>query len=146
MALGFDPTKTLDELEGVVWGLPVFPSYLVRTCHRLRRLPLAEFSVEDLRIMIGQQISLPFLVPAAIERLAADPFAAGHLYAGDLLENLLRVPREFWLDHPEPASRVRRIALDAAAALAGPEHGDACDDVPDHVAVALATFLHPSAR
>jgi hypothetical protein len=43
------PGKTLDELEGVVWGEPTFDSYLVTTCHRLRTKPVDEFSVEDLR-------------------------------------------------------------------------------------------------
>ncbi len=45
--------KTLEELEGVVWDEPDSASHLVTTCHALRRKPLGDFSVEDLRIMIG---------------------------------------------------------------------------------------------
>ena len=69
--------KTLDELEGVAWGEPTFDSYLVTTCHRLRTKPVDEFSVEDLRIMIGQQIGLPHLVPLAGRKrgqVKPDPF------------------------------------------------------------------------
>jgi hypothetical protein len=78
--------KTLDELEGVVWGPPNYDSYLVQTCHRLRTKPVGQFDVEDLRIMIGQNIGLPYLVPLALDRLEANPWAAGHMYPGDLLK------------------------------------------------------------
>src|SRR5512132_3556790 len=78
--------KTLDELEGVVWGPPTYDSHLVRTCHRLRTKPVGEFGVEDLRIMIGQNIGLPFLLPLALERLEEGPWASGDMYPGDLLK------------------------------------------------------------
>jgi CDI immunity proteins len=67
MELTFDRKKSLEELEGAVSGEPDYDSYLVSTIHRLRRKPLNEFSVEDLRIMIGQQIGLRYLVPLAIK-------------------------------------------------------------------------------
>lgn len=50
--------KTLEELDGEKWGEPSYDSYLVTNCHRLRRIPLKDFSVEDLRLMIGQGIGL----------------------------------------------------------------------------------------
>ena len=53
---GFDRTKSLQELERHDLGEPPYGSYLVTTVHRLRRKPLADFTVEDLRIMIGQGI------------------------------------------------------------------------------------------
>jgi hypothetical protein len=62
-------SKTLQELEGQDWGDSDFPSYLVRTCHALRRKPLRDFTVEDLRIMIGQNIGLNYLMPLAIEHV-----------------------------------------------------------------------------
>ena len=65
--------QNLDQLENFEWGPPTFDSSLVRTCHRLRQMPIGEFSVEDLRIMIGQNIGLMFLVPLALEKLADDP-------------------------------------------------------------------------
>ena len=68
--------KSLQDLEGVDWGEPTFPSHLVTTCHRLHRTPLQDFTVEDLRIMIGQQMGLPYLVPLALERLRVNPFAS----------------------------------------------------------------------
>jgi hypothetical protein len=78
--------KTLDELEGIVSGPPTYDSYLVQTCHRLRTKPIGEFDIEDLRIMIGQNIGLPYLLPLALDRLEENPWARGHMYPGDLLK------------------------------------------------------------
>jgi hypothetical protein len=101
--------KTLQELDGHDWGEPNFPSYLVRTCHALRRKPLRDFSVEDLRIMIGQNFSLEYLVPLAIEHLRRDPFAAGDFYPGDLLINVLRVKSSFWQQRPDLRHAIENI-------------------------------------
>ena len=109
--------KTLEELDGEVWGEPELDSYLVTTCHRLRRVPLRDFDVEDLRIMIGQGFSLDHLVPLAIEHLERNPFAEGDFYPGDLLANVLGVEREFWVHRPELRQRMKAIAERASAGL-----------------------------
>src|SRR5258708_12391384 len=87
--------KSLQDLDGQDWGEATFPSYLVRTCHALRRKPLRDFTIEDLHIMIGQNIGLEYLVPLAIERLQRDPFAAGDFYPVDLLVNVLTLESSF---------------------------------------------------
>jgi hypothetical protein len=105
----YNRTKSLQELEQDDWGDQNYDSHLVTTVHRLRRKPLAEFTVEDLRIMIGQRVGLPFLIPLAMERLEEEPLAAGDLYAGDLLGAVLRVGDKFWVSHPDFLQRVRKI-------------------------------------
>jgi len=102
------PGKTLDQLECVVWGEPTHDSHLVTTCHRLRTKPIDEFGVEDLRIMIGQQISLPHLVPLAVAALERDPLAEGDDYPGDLLANVIGA-REWLQANPEWLARVIRV-------------------------------------
>jgi hypothetical protein len=92
--------QSLQELERQDWGEETFPSYLVRTCHALRRKPLRDFTVEDLRIMIGQNFSLNYLIPLAIEHLQQDPLVAGDFFPGDLLANVLKVKADFWHMHP----------------------------------------------
>ena len=57
--------KTLENLEKDFWGKPDYDSHLVTRCHELTKLPLDNFTTEDLRIMIGQQISLDYLIPLA---------------------------------------------------------------------------------
>src|SRR5262245_30126818 len=91
-----DRRKTLDQLDPPAWGEPDFRSHLVQTCHRLRRKPIGEFSVEDLRIMIGQSIGLPWLIPLALEVLERDPLAEGDFYPGDLLRSVLKIEPTFW--------------------------------------------------
>jgi len=107
---------TLDELEGVVWGEPTYDSHLVLTCHRLRRKPIGEFTVEELRVMIGQKIGLPYLLPLALEHLEADPFAAGDFFPGDLLKVVLDAEAQ-WAAEPELACRMRDLARRALARL-----------------------------
>jgi CDI immunity proteins len=110
------PGMTLDQLEGVVWGEPTSNSYLVTTCHRLRTKPVDEFTVEDLRIMIGQKIGLSHLVPLAVAAVERDPLAEGDYYPGDLLANL--IGSVDWLKaNPEWLVRVIRVAERAKGEL-----------------------------
>lgn len=106
--------KTLDELEGVVWGPPNYDSHLVETCHRLRTKPIGEFGVEDLRIMIGQNIGLPYLLPLALDRLEENRWASGDFYPGDLLK--MTAGAEFdWATRAELRERLRAILRGAIA-------------------------------
>ena len=88
--------KTLENLEKSNWGEPTYDSYLVKTCHKLRRKPLEEFETEDLRIMIGQNIGLDYLIPLALETLKENILAECHMYEGDLLNSVLTSEKEFW--------------------------------------------------
>ena len=71
-------------------------SYLITTLHKLRSKPVGDFTIEDLRIALGQGSGLPFLVPLAIEKLEEDIFAEGDFYKGDLLKNVLAIDVSFW--------------------------------------------------
>ena len=113
----FDRTKSLQQLEGQDWGEPTYDSHLVTECHRLRRVPLREFTAEHLRMMIGQQISLVYLVPLALEFLSTDPFTAGDCYEGDLLAAVLRAEPAFWREHPDLRREAAAIAERAFSLL-----------------------------
>jgi len=107
--MSYDASKTLDELEGVVWGPPTFDSSLVTTCHRLRTKPVQEFEIEDLRIMIGQKIGLEYLIPLALIRLEENPWAEGMMYEGDLLCASLRCGVSFWREHSILRKQLEKI-------------------------------------
>jgi len=92
-------TKTLEALEKDVWGEPEYNSHLVSTCHQLRKRPLNEFDNENLRILIGQNIGLKYLIPIAIEVLNENILAEGDLYAGDLLKSVLTSDENYWRDN-----------------------------------------------
>ncbi|MEL7500782.1 MAG: contact-dependent growth inhibition system immunity protein [Planctomycetota bacterium] len=97
---------TLEELENKVWPAIDFESHLVVTCHRLRKKPIEDFTTEDLRIMIGQNIGLQFLMPKAITVLEDDPLADGDFYLGDLLKNVTSVNSSFLDRSPELLARI----------------------------------------
>ena len=120
---------TIQQIEGKDWGAPpVDASFLVRRCTELRRKPLEEFTVEDLRIMLGQEIAVPVLLPLAVDVLAADPCAEGDYYPGDLLWAVLQLPASAWSAVPELRQRL-------AAAVAAVDLDDACLPKGAHDAV-----------
>lgn len=94
-----DQNKTLEQLDKQVWYEPGSGSYLVKTCYQLRKKPLKDFTTEDLRIMIGQNIDLDFLIPLALEQLKENILAEGHNYEGDLLNSVLTSDKEYWLSN-----------------------------------------------
>ncbi len=89
LKVDFDIRRTLEALEAQDWGPPNFGSHLVTTCHALRKKPLCDFTNEDLRIMINQNFSLPYLLPIAVQLLKLEPLAEGDYHAGDLLCSVL---------------------------------------------------------
>lgn len=97
--INFDTDKTLEILENDRWGEPNFSSRLVRTCHALRKKPLKNFTTEDLRIMIGQNIGLAYLLPLAIRILCENILVAASFYKGDLLASVLRSDKTYWLNN-----------------------------------------------
>ena len=107
--------QTWDELEGVEWGPPAYDSSLVTNVHRLRRAPLKQYRLEDLRLMISQQVGVNHLVPRALDHLEADPLASGDFYPSDLLASVARLPDAFWSTHQQSIPRALR-AIDAALA------------------------------
>lgn len=97
MFVNFDLTKSLDELEGCDWGEPEYNSGLIIKVHKLRRTPLKDFTDEDMRLMILQQISLDYLLPIAFTRLNINPLISGDLYTGDLFCAILNIDQHYWL-------------------------------------------------
>lgn len=106
--------KSLESLENNTW--PVLSSdegsYLIKTGNSLRKKQLQDFTTEDLRIMIGQEIGLCFLMPLAIETLTDNLFAEGDMYEGDLLKNVLDVDTKFWDDNKNYWQQVYEIIKD----------------------------------
>ncbi|OIA98728.1 hypothetical protein AK95_16345 [Paenibacillus sp. LC231] len=96
-----DLTKTLEELEDERCDEPNFSSRLVFRANELRKKPLCELNKEDLRLLIGQQMSLDLLLPLALEKLVENPLRTGDLYMGDLFCSVLKVGQGYWEEHRE---------------------------------------------
>ncbi|MFC5957333.1 contact-dependent growth inhibition system immunity protein [Streptomyces pratens] len=94
--------RSLESLERDRWPAPpTDASRLVVTAHALRRRPIGELAVEDMRLLIGQDIGLAHLLPLALEVLRDDPMAEGDMYEGDLLSAVLTRGPVVWSELPE---------------------------------------------
>jgi hypothetical protein len=135
-----DRSKTLTELESDDWGEPGYASHLVITCHEMRHKPIADLTHGEVRMAIGQQFSLPILIPLAMERLAEDPLLEADFFEGDLLKFVFMVEPEFWTDHPDLWKQTDDLAT--AAFSAALQMDDAWHETiePDFK-TAYATFL-----
>ncbi|MFF2849001.1 contact-dependent growth inhibition system immunity protein [Streptomyces sp. NPDC058001] len=102
--------RSLDELERARWPAPsADDTRLVTTAHALRRRPIGELTVEDMRLLVGQDVCLPYLLPLALEVLRENPMAEGHMYEGDLLSAVLTRHSSVWADFPELGRELRVI-------------------------------------
>jgi len=94
--------KSLQDLEKQDYGNPdPDSSFLVRHCIQLTKIPINNFTIEDLRIMISQNFGLTYLVPLAIEKLKKDILAEGDFYPGDLLKSVASIESDFWVRHKQ---------------------------------------------
>jgi len=105
-------SKTLENLEKDYWEKPEYCSHLVTRCHALRKVVIDEFTTEDLRLMIGQNMGLPYLMVKAIEILNGDLFTEGDLYPGNLLKQVIEVELAFWKDHKNLWTEVNDLIKD----------------------------------
>lgn len=92
--------KTPEQLLGPLEP-PVLNSGLTESVHRLWRTPVKRFSLGDLRLLIGQQLALEYLVPIALTHLQEHPLAEGTYYPGDLLKMVATVPESYWDRRPD---------------------------------------------
>jgi hypothetical protein len=118
--------QTLEQLEGRIPETPALESYLVQRVRQLYRTPIGLFTVEDLRLMIGQGHGLSYLLPSALTRLESDPWAEGDFYEGDLLHAVLGIPEGFWRQH---ADQLRQTARIASAARVRIDELDTTDEI-----------------
>ncbi|MCM5530516.1 contact-dependent growth inhibition system immunity protein [Parasegetibacter sp. NRK P23] len=92
--------KSIENLEKRDFGSSDdAPTRMVKRCLDFCKVSLDQFTVEDLRLIVGQEFALTYLIPLAIEHLQKDIFSEGDLYPGDLLKNVLSIDKGFWLEN-----------------------------------------------
>jgi hypothetical protein len=112
--------KTIEQLENDFWGDPTYPSHVVVTSHSLRKKPIDEFGVEDLRFMIGQNIGTQYLMPRALGMLEQTPLVSDYHFPGEVLYSVLKLPDAYWsahLEHLQRACKISQLALDKLAEI-----------------------------
>ena len=93
--------NTLEQLENDVWPDPGETTGLIKKIHALRKKPLKDYSIEDLRVFIGQNCSLYYLIPLAIEKLRVNILIEGDFFPGDLLKSVLDSDKSYWVQHSD---------------------------------------------
>lgn len=99
MSKRIDENKSLEELEQDYWKDYDFPTSLIAKCHECRKIPLKDLTIEQIRLLIGQDIGLKYLIPKTIEILKTNILAEGDLYPGDLLSAVLASDAAFWANN-----------------------------------------------
>jgi hypothetical protein len=116
--------KSLEQLEGEVWGEPDYDSYVVTTVHALRKKPLLLLSDEELRLSLSQKVGAPWILELAVRRLEEDPLRSGDFNPGDVLACALRLPEAAWSSQPMLRARPSAVVAVARRKVAGLEETD----------------------
>lgn len=120
-----DEPRTLEQIDGHNWGSPdTAPTGMVARCLRLRRTPLKDITLGDLRLLVSQQIGLRTLVPTALRLVSEEPLLEAELYPGDLLSALLRIDKDYW--SKTAVERDQLVLVAQAAMLTGGRIADEC--------------------
>ena len=120
--MDIDTNKSLLQLESKGWKEKIpneGDSYVIRNSYKLYHKKLNEFTVEDIRFMIGQGIGLEYVVPMSIEVLNDDLFSEGDHYEGDLLKNVLTISTDYWSRHPDLKKKVLELFMKNQQKLEG---------------------------
>lgn len=103
--------ESLEELEGDRWPEPAAgATRLMCKAHEAHSKPASQLSIEDLRLLIGQKVSLSWAVPFAVAAMEKDPLAEGDMYPGDLLNACLSLPDSYFAEHLDVRDRLRAVA------------------------------------
>lgn len=105
-----EKSKSLEQLENDFWSESMeFPSSVVINCHKYRKIPLKDLTIEQIRLLISQKIGLEYLVEIAFEKLDENILAEGDYFEGDLLEVVSRIPNEYWTENPNNFQKLRQM-------------------------------------
>jgi hypothetical protein len=76
-------------------------SSIQKRSYKLYNTPITNFTIDDIRFMIGQEIGLKHLIPISIDYLREDILTEGMYYPGDLLKMVLTIHTSFWKNHQQ---------------------------------------------
>jgi hypothetical protein len=110
-----DRNKTIEQIEGKKLGILQNESRLVAKVHELRTKKIQDLTTEDLRLLIGQNLSLDVLIPKAISNLKTDILCEGDLYEGDLLKSVLDSDKDYWIKNKDQWTAVVKLCQDNEA-------------------------------
>lgn len=102
---------SIERLESDFWPEPGFDSYVVQTCHKARKKPLSQLTLEEIRLLASQRIGLKYILPLVVEELAGDAVQQVSYFEGDLLLAALRLTRKDWENNLDELHMLHCIVL-----------------------------------
>lgn len=133
-------SRSIAELEGIEWEPPeAGASRVIRRCHEIRRKALSSLTATDLRLVIGQDIGLPFVMPLALNIVEKDPLIETEHYKGDLLVAVLNASAQFLHERPDLVARIKKVLESLPSALDALDHID-YDTASEALDEAIASF------
>lgn len=109
----FDRRKTLEEIENQTWNDMSFKSSLVTQVDNLSKVPIQDLTAGNLRLLIGQNIGLNALIPIALELLEDNIFLDSELFAGDLLNAVKSIDKDFWSNNNSLKKDFEKLITDS---------------------------------
>jgi hypothetical protein len=98
--------KTIKQLTRLDLSSDSWDSELINKIEKYINQPLKSLDTEALRLLIGQNIGLDFLIPMAVEKLKDNILAEGDYYPGDLVKNVLDSDKGFWIRHKDYHAKI----------------------------------------
>lgn len=102
--------KSIENLEKDYWGdVPQDQTGIIQRVYRLRKLPLDEFTIDDIRFLIIQHTGFPYILVLAIEFLKDNLYAEGNYYEGDLLSAVIAIKPDYWMPYQELWTEINHL-------------------------------------
>jgi hypothetical protein len=90
-------SKSIESLEKRNYGpIPTDESSTVQRLWKLRKVPINELQIDDIRFLIIQGSGLKYLLIEAIDLLKEDLLTEGNYYKGDLFNAVLQIEKVQW--------------------------------------------------
>jgi hypothetical protein len=129
--------KSLSQLEQIFQPHKGYETSLIKKHNDLLTKKLKDFTVEDFRLMIGQNTALKYLIPLAIEALEKNFFVEGDYYPGDLLLSVLKSETSYWREHSKEYHKMMVFFEQNSDALASL---DVTEEIKEDILAAFEKF------
>jgi hypothetical protein len=113
----FDKNSSLNSLLGWKKDPPPYPTSLVERVNTALELPIKDLTWKQIRMLIGQNFGLEYLMPWAIDALEKRPLYSIEFYEGDLMVACLQVKREYWINNFDQWQRLKAVLSNLDSAM-----------------------------
>ncbi len=105
--------KTLKHLEGSIAlkfkKIKILTPLEDRIVNLHDNIPLNQYTSDDIRFMILQELGLIYLIPLGLNVLKDNPLIESAYYEGDLLSAIIKVDKTYWVENKEECSKLKEI-------------------------------------